>query len=324
MITWTSGQLRCSVATLSGQVRTEDVLVPELSPADAGAPPAEVAIAGLRRACAAAGYEIRALAAVVLSVPAPFQRGVGRAVTVPAPEVGEGGRPAGSGRRTAWAGEELADALTGQAGVTVLVENDANLGALGEHAFGAGQGQPDQVYVKFGQASVGAGLIIGGRLHRGARGFAGELAHVQVRENGPVCACGGRGCLIRTISTEMIDLAQPAYEPRLTYPVMISLAEAGDVGMQRLLGDFGRAIGRPLADLCTLLNPGLFVLDGSIGRAGQHVIAGMREVIDRHACPVMSAAAQVIPGSLGSRAEVLGAVVLARGQGTYPADREPG
>lgn len=159
---------------------------------------------------------------------------------------------------------------------------------------------------------VGSGLIVGDRLHRGARGFAGELAHVQVRENGPVCACGGRGCLIRTISAEMIDLAQPAYEPRLTYPAMIGLAESGDVGMQRLLGDFGRAIGRPLADLCTLLNPGLFVLDGSIGQAGEHVIAGMREVIDRHACPVMSAAAQVVPGSLGNRAEVLGAVVLAR------------
>jgi predicted NBD/HSP70 family sugar kinase len=321
VITWAADQLRCSVATLSGQVRTEDVLVPGLSPADAGAPPPEAVITGLRRACAAAGYEIPALAAVVLSVPAPFQRGVGSAVTVPAPDAGEGhhgpghhgpGHRGPGRRRAAWAGEELADALTGQAGASVLVENDANLGALGEHAFGAGQGQPDLVYVKFGQDSVGAGLIIGGRLHRGARGFAGELAHVQVRENGPVCACGGRGCLIRTISTEMIDLAQPAYEPQLTYPVMISLAEAGDVGMQRLLGDFGRAVGRPLADLCTLLNPGLFVLDGSIGRAGQYVIAGMREVIDRHACPVMSAAARVVPGSLGSRAEVLGAVILAR------------
>lgn len=307
VITWTSGQLRCSVATLSGQVRAEDVLVPELSPADLGVPPTGVAVGGLRRVCAEAGYEPPALAAVVLSVPAPFQRGVGSAVTVPAPGPGETGR-----RRAAWAGEELADALTRQAGTGVLVENDANLGALGEHAFGAGRGQPDQVYVKFGQTSVGAGLIIGDRLHRGARGFAGELAHVQVRENGPVCACGGRGCLIRTISTEMIDLAQPAYEPRLTYPAMIGLAESGDVGMQRLLGDFGRAIGRPLADLCTLLNPGLFVLDGSIGQAGEHVIAGMREVIDRHACPVMSAAAQVVSGSLGSRAEVLGAVVLAR------------
>ena len=92
---------------------------------------------------------------MVLSVPAPFQRGVGRAVTVPAPEVGAGGGPTGSGRRRpAWAWEEMADALTGLVDVTVLVENDANLGALGEHAFGAGQGQPDQVYVKFGQASV--------------------------------------------------------------------------------------------------------------------------------------------------------------------------
>jgi predicted NBD/HSP70 family sugar kinase len=105
---------------------------------------------------------------------------------------------------------------------------------------------------------------------------------------------------------------------------MISLAEAGDVGMQRLLGDFGRAIGRPLADLCTLLNPGLFVLDGSIGRAGQHVIAGMREVIDRHACPVMSAAAPVITGTLGSRAEVLGAVVLARQERSALAMSHPG
>jgi predicted NBD/HSP70 family sugar kinase len=317
VITWASGQLRGSVATLSGQIRAEDVLVPELSPADPGAPPADVAIAGLRRVCAGAGYEIPALAAVVLSVPAPFQRGVGSAVTVPAPEVGAASGPGRSGRRRpAWAGEELADALTRQAGASVLVENDANLGALGEHAFGAGHGQPDQVYVKFGQASVGSGLIIGDRLHRGTRGFAGELAHVQVRENGPVCACGGRGCLIRTIGTEMIDLAQPAYEQRLTYPVMISLAETGDVGMQRLLGDFGRAVGRPLADLCTMLNPGLFVLDGSIGRAGQFVIAGMREVIDRHACPVMSAAAQVVPGTLGFHAEVLGAAVLAREEGT--------
>src|SRR5690348_15610179 len=124
VITWTSGQLRCSVATLSGQVRAEDVLVPELSPADAAAPPTEVAVTGLRRVCAEAGYEIPALAAVVLSVPAPFQRGVGSAVTVPAPGGGETGR-----RRAAWAGEELADTLTRQAGTSVLVENDANLGA---------------------------------------------------------------------------------------------------------------------------------------------------------------------------------------------------
>ena len=107
----------------------------------------------------------------------------------------------------------------------MLVENDANLGALGEHAFGAGRGSAGPGLREVRPDQRGPGLIIGDRLHRGVRGFAGELAHVQVRENGPVCACGGRGCLIRTISTETIDLAQPAYEQRLTYPVMISLAE---------------------------------------------------------------------------------------------------
>ena len=61
-----------------------------------------------------------------------------------------------------------------------------------------------------------------------------------------MCTCGGRGCLIQTVSTEMIDLAQPAYEQPLTFASMLSLAEAGDVGLQRLLGDLGRSIGRPL------------------------------------------------------------------------------
>ncbi len=300
VITWTGGQLRGCLVTLSGQVLAEGVLVAELA---AEAPPAGEAVAGLGRLCASAGYALGALAAVVLSVPAPYQRGVGTALTVPAANIG-------GLRHSAWAGEELADQLAGEAGA-VLIENDANLGALGEHAHGAGVGLPDQVYVKFGQASVGAGLIIGGRLHRGARGFAGELAHVQVLDGGPVCACGGRGCLIRTINTQMIELAQPAYERPLTYRAVLSLAEAGDVGMQRLLGDFGRAIGRPLADACTLLNPDLFVLDSSIGPAARYIIAGLREAIELHACPVMSAAARVVPGRLGHRAEVLGAVVLA-------------
>jgi predicted NBD/HSP70 family sugar kinase len=303
-LTWTSGQLRWAIATLSGTVLSDGVTVPEPS-TDRSL--ADLADDSLARAARLAGYEVAALAAVVLSVPAPFQRGVGTAVTVPAAHAAAGAR-----RMTTWLDQELAAELARRTGRPVLVENDANLGALGEHAFGAGRGKPDQVYVKFGRASVGAGLIIGDRLHRGSSGFAGELAHVQVRDNGPVCACGGRGCLIRTISTEMIDLAQPAYEQPLTFSAMLSLAEAGDIGLQRLLGDFGRGIGRPLADACTLLNPDLFVLDGSIGPAGHHIIGGMTEAIERHACPATSAAVRVVAGSLGARAETLGAVVLVR------------
>ena len=93
---------------------------------------------------------------------------------------------------------------------------------------------------------------------------------------------------------------------------MLSLAEAGDIGLQRLLGDLGRSIGRPLADACTLLNPDLFVLDGSIGPAGNHIFSGITETIDRYATPATSAAARVVMGVLETNAEVLGAVVLVR------------
>jgi predicted NBD/HSP70 family sugar kinase len=303
-LTWASGQLRCAIATLSGRVLAEGAFAPERS---AEPSPADLAHASVEQAARSAGYDAADLAAVVLSVPAPFQRGVGTAVTVPAAAASIAGK-----RISTWLDAALAAELAVRTGTAVLVENDANLGALGEHAFGSGRGKPDQVYVKLGRASVGAGLIIGGRLHRGAGGLAGELAHVQVRDNGPVCACGGRGCLIRTISTEMIDLAQPAYEQPLTFATMLSLAEAGDIGLQRLLGDFGRGIGRPLADVCTLLNPDLFVLDGSIGPPGRHIISGMTEAIERYACPATSGAVRVVAGSLGAHAEVLGAVVLVR------------
>ena len=199
---------------------------------------------------------------------APVRHGAGTPVA--GPETGKRW-----GRGPAWLDEGLAGELARRAGSTALVENDANLGALGEYVFGAGRGKPHQIYLKLGRHSVGTGLILDGRLHRGTTGFAGELAHVQVRDDGPMCTCGGRGCLIRTVSTEMIDLAQPAYEQPLTFATMLSLAEAGDIGLQRLLVDLGRSIGRPLADACTLLNPDLFVLDGSIGPAGDHIFNGI-------------------------------------------------
>jgi predicted NBD/HSP70 family sugar kinase len=266
---------------------------------------ADLAAGSLRAAAGSAGYDATPLTAVVLSVPAPVPCGAGTPAA--GPETGKRW-----GRGPAWLDEGLAAELARRTGSTALVENDANLGALGEYTFGAGRGKPHQIYLKLGRHSVGTGLIFGGRLHRGTAGFAGELAHVQVRDAGPMCTCGGRGCLIQMVSTEMIGLAQPAYEQPLTFATMLSLAEAGDIGLQRLLVDLGRSIGRPLADACTLLNPDLFVLDGSIGPAGDHVFNGITEAIGRFAAPATSAAARVVRGVLGTSAEVLGAVVLVR------------
>ncbi|MHA6758738.1 ROK family transcriptional regulator [Streptacidiphilus sp. PAMC 29251] len=298
---WSLGDVRATVATLTGRVLSQATVTVAADQAQGAV--LDQFVAALGQVAEAAGYAGEELRAVVLSVPAPTYRGDVSPL------------PAGAAKRYAWTppwlDQGLAAALEQRAGIPALLENDANLCALGEHAFGAGRGNPDQVYLKVSRHGVGAGLILGDRLHRGSTGLAGELAHVQVHDNGPLCACGGRGCLIRVIGTDMIDLAQPAYEQPLDFATILALAEDGDLGLQRLLVDLGRTLGRPLADLCTLLNPDLFILDGSLGPAGAHIIAGLTEAITRHAQP--ATAAQVLPGQLGPQAAALGAVALLRG-----------
>jgi predicted NBD/HSP70 family sugar kinase len=195
----------------------------------------------------------------------------------------------------------------------VVAENDANLGALGESSFGAGRGLDSFVYVMLGHG-VGAGLVLGGRLHRGAAGFAGELAHVQVRdpEDGPLCICGGRGCLAQVMGPSLHEFVRRAYAQRLSVPEVLSLAAGREPGVRRTFSDLGRTVGRPLADLCTMLDPAAVVIDGSLGAAGEPVMAGIREAIDRHAAPAVADSVRVLAGQLGERAEVLGAVALVR------------
>jgi predicted NBD/HSP70 family sugar kinase len=195
----------------------------------------------------------------------------------------------------------------------VVAENDANLGALGESSFGAGRGLDSFVYVMLGHG-VGAGMVFGGRLHRGAAGFAGELAHVQVRdqEDGPLCICGGRGCLAQVMGPSLHEFVRRAYARRLSVPEVLSLAADREPGVRRTFSDLGRTVGRPLADLCTMLDPAAVVIDGSLGAAGEPVMAGIREAIDRHAAPAVADSVRVLAGQLGERAEVLGSVALVR------------
>jgi ROK family len=198
--------------------------------------------------------------------------------------------------------------------IPVLTENDANLGALGEATFGAGRGLDSLVYVKLGR-NVGAGLVLGGRLVRGAAGFAGELAHVQARGvagEGTVCVCGGRGCLATLVGPSLVEFVQRAYSERMALSEVLALAAEHDPGVSRVFSDLGRIIGRPLADLCTMIDPAAVIVDSTLGSAGELVLAGIRESIARHAAPVVADSVRIIPGELGEQAEMLGAVALAR------------
>lgn len=235
------------------------------------------------------------LVGVGMCVPAPLDRRSARVRT---------------GILPGWRELSPSEELRRRLGVPVFADNDANLGALAELGHGAARGATDVVYVKVA-SGLGAGIVLGGRLHRGATGIAGELGHVQVGEDGQVCRCGNRGCLETLVSApRLLELLQPAYDEPLSVERMLELDASGDAGVRRVLSDAGRAVGRALADLCNNLNPELVVVGGSLG-ASASLDEAIRGSVERYAQPDTAAALRVVPGSLGDRAEVVGAVSLA-------------
>ena len=196
--------------------------------------------------------------------------------------------------------------LSERLGLPVEVDNDANLGALAEVSFGAGRGLTDVVYVRLG-SGVGAGLVIDGRLHHGVAGLAGEIGHVQVLADGVVCRCGNRGCLESVAAEGAIrTLLRPAQGHEVTGRDVLDLLAARDLGATRVVNDAGRAIGRVLADLCNALNFEAVVVGGELSEAGEPLLDGIRDSIDRYALPGAAAAVKVVHGELGERAEVSG------------------
>ncbi|MFZ2013947.1 MAG: ROK family protein, partial [Nocardioides sp.] len=166
------------------------------------------------------------------------------------------------------------------------------------------------LYVKLA-SGVGAGLVLGGRLHRGAVGLAGEVGHVPAREDGPVCRCGSRGCLESEVSSRrLLELLRPVYGDYLDLAHLLALDAAGEPAVRRVLTDAGHTTGRVLASLCTTLNPGVVVIGGSLG-ASPTLVSAIRIGIDRYAHPEAAASCEVVSGHFGGRAELMGALSLA-------------
>ena len=160
-------------------------------------------------------------------------------------------------------------------------------------------------------AGIGAGLVLGGRLYHGATGIAGELGHIQVRPEGAVCRCGNRGCLETVASTgALLMLLRPTHGPDLTLRDLLDLVAGGDLPARRVVNDAGRAVGRAVADLCNFLNPAAVVVGGDLSLAGDALLNGVREEIDRYSLPGVAEAVEVRGGVLGERAEVLGALAV--------------
>jgi predicted NBD/HSP70 family sugar kinase/biotin operon repressor len=249
----------------------------------------------VRRAAAKAGLPVADLLGVGLCVPGPIDRRSAR--------VGQAVLPG-------WHELAPADELSRRLGLPVVVDNDANLGAMAEHQHGAAKGSTDVLYVKLA-SGVGAGLVLGGRLHRGVVGLAGEIGHVHAREDGAVCRCGSRGCLETEVSTRhLLELLRPVYDGELDLPGLLALDTAAEPAVRRVLTDAGHTVGRVLAGVCTTLNPGVVVVGGSLG-ASPTLVAAIRTGIDRYAHPEAAASCEVVSGRFGGRAELMGALALA-------------
>src|SRR5581483_4355335 len=209
-----------------------------------------------------------------------------------------------------WHGIRPAEEMQGRLGLPVQVDNDANLGALGEREFGCGQGVRNMIYIRL-STGVGAGLILDGRPFAGSTGIAGEIGHFRHRDDGVICRCGNRGCLETVASPAAVAalLARSRKEP-VSVRSVLELVAAGDRGAQRAVIDAGAAVGRGIASSVNLLNPDLVAVGGDLAAAGEVLLEPIREAIQRHAVSPAATAVRVQRGALGDRAEVLGAAAL--------------
>jgi glucokinase-like ROK family protein len=209
-----------------------------------------------------------------------------------------------------WVGVSPEREMRARVGLPVHVDNDANLGALGELVWGSGRGLTDLAYLK-ASTGVGAGLVIGGRIYRGPSGTAGEIGHITIDESGRVCRCGNRGCLETFVGGPfLLELLRSSHGEHLTLRRVIALAHEGDTGCARVIADAGRHIGVGVANLCNLLNPQRIIVGGDLAGAGDLLLEPLRETVSRYAIPTAARAVSVVTGVLGDRAEVLGALAL--------------
>ena len=226
-----------------------------------------------------------------------------------------------------WENTPLADVLHAEFGVPVRVDNDANVAALGEWRFGAGQGCSSLLYVTV-STGVGGGWVFDGRIFHGSDSMAGEIGHTVVDPTGPICVCGRRGC-VESIAAGP-NLARRARERLTVEPQAGSIlrdlvsgdvsaitaqhvaraAQVGDTLATEVLDEAARALGLGLGTAITLVNPQRVVLGGGVTKSGQRYWQVVREAARSNVLPGMTV--DIVPAALGDDAPLWGAMAMAR------------
>jgi predicted NBD/HSP70 family sugar kinase len=218
-----------------------------------------------------------------------------------------------------WEGQSHLEGIQARFRVPLFVDNDANLGALAEHSWGAGRGIDDFAYVKLG-TGVGSGHIIGGEIYRGATGVTGEIGHLAIDPHGAPCICGLRGCLATLVGSLALEARARALLPEYpqsmlagTSPSISSIenaAVAGDPMALRLVTEAAGYLGIALAGLLNLMNPALVILGGGLARLGELLLQPLRETVQRRTLVSSVAASEIRTSELGPRSVAIGAATL--------------
>ena len=216
-----------------------------------------------------------------------------------------------------WEDTPLRHQLQAEFGVPASVDNDANVAALGEWRFGAGQDSASLLYVTV-STGIGGGWVLAGKIYGGADGMAGEIGHIVVRPGGAECVCGKLGCLeveacgtaiARKMRERLVAVGQPlhAAEP-ITGESVSRAAQQGDPLAQKVMDDAACLLGLGLGGAINLMNPQRIVLGGGVTKSGERWWRSVRETARAQALPQMRV--DIVPAMLGDDAPLWGAITL--------------
>ena len=222
-----------------------------------------------------------------------------------------------------WVDVPIAQKIEEEFGISTRVDNDVRCAALGELNFGAGKGCENLICITVG-TGIGSGLIVNGKLVRGASNAAGEIGHIKLQMNGgPICGCGDTGCLEAFASgpaivamaedyikggksTKYRELANPEITPYIVYEA----AKAGDPVARRIFTVIGEYIGIGLTSVINLLNPEKVIIGGGVAAAGEFLMDSIKETVKRRAMKIAGETVEIVPAQLGNTAGVIGASLL--------------
>ncbi|GAB3106651.1 ROK family protein [Streptomyces calidiresistens] len=247
---------------------------------------------------------------------------MGIGIGLPGPVEHLSGRPTNPPIMPGWDGFDVPGFVSERLGAVTLVDNDVNIMALGEHRAHWAEAE-HMIYVKVA-TGIGSGLIAGGRLHRGSQGVAGDMGHVRLPHGAELpCRCGNVGCLEAVaggsaLARRLTELGSPVR----TSGEVAALARGGSVAALTLVRQAGRDIGEVLATAVSLFNPSVIVIGGALSVAGEHLIAGVREVVYQRSLPLATRDLRIVQSRAGERAGIHGAALMVVEHALGPARSE--